>query len=140
MVYVLLGVLRTLLYIPRRAGGSQGITKPMIISPSSIYNTCLDMGLRTCIYFPYFYIYLLIIILINIYKCLFYLIKHYIFITNLWLWEYHNFITIWVFGEMITKPISDLLHYTLSYLKSLSLMKTIIISKINLWINLWITV
>jgi hypothetical protein len=56
------------------------------------------------------------------------------------LWEYHNFITIWGFGEMITKPISDLHHYTLSYLKSLSLMKTIIISKNYLWINLWITV
>ena len=40
---------------------------------------------------------------------------------------------------MITKPISDLHHYTLSFSKSLSLMKTIIISKFYLWINLWIT-
>ena len=30
---------------------------------------------------------------------------------------------------MITKPVNDLLYYTLSYYKSLSLMKTIIISK-----------
>ena len=40
---------------------------------------------------------------------------------------------------MITKPISDLHHYTLSYSKSISLMKTVINSKINLWISLWIT-
>ena len=52
---------------------------------------------------------------------------------------HNDYITIWGFGEMITKPISDLLHYTLSLYKSLSLMKTIIISKLYLWINLWIT-
>lgn len=52
---------------------------------------------------------------------------------------HNNFITIWVFGEMITKPISDMHHYTLSYYKSLSLMKSIIISKMYMWITLWIT-
>ena len=56
---------------------------------------------------------------------------------------HYDFITISIFGEMITKPISDLHHYTLSFTKSLSLMKTIIISKFYLWINLcinlWIT-
>jgi hypothetical protein len=40
---------------------------------------------------------------------------------------------------MITKPISNVLHYTLFFYNSLSLMKTIIISKFYLWINLWIT-
>jgi len=52
---------------------------------------------------------------------------------------HYDCITISIFGEMITKPISDLHHYTLSYLKSLSLMKTVIISKNYLWINLCIT-
>ena len=40
---------------------------------------------------------------------------------------------------MITKPVNDMLNYTLFISKSLSLMKTIIISKFYLWINLWIT-
>lgn len=52
---------------------------------------------------------------------------------------HYDCITISIFGEMITKPISDLLHYTLFFYNSLSLMKTIIISKFYLWINLWIT-
>jgi hypothetical protein len=45
---------------------------------------------------------------------------------------------------MITKPISDLHYYTYIFSQSLSLMKTIIISNIYLWItmciSLWITV
>ena len=53
---------------------------------------------------------------------------------------HNNFITIGGFGEMITKPISDLHHYTLFFYKSLSLMKTVINSKLYLWINLWITI
>jgi hypothetical protein len=52
---------------------------------------------------------------------------------------HYDCITICIFGEMITRLISDSSHYTLSYLKSLSLMKTVINSKMNLWINLWIT-
>ena len=136
------GITNTLLYTPEGAGYARVLRRQSLFSlvVYTMYTQSMpDMGLRTCIFFPYFYICLLIIILINIYKCLFYLIKHYIFITNLGLWEYHNFITIWGFGEMITKPISDLHHYTLYFLKSISLMKTVINSKLYLWINLWIT-
>ena len=55
-VYIVLGVLRTLLYVPPKGLATPGYYEESIIPPS-IYNTlCLDMGLRTCIFFPYFYI------------------------------------------------------------------------------------
>jgi hypothetical protein len=53
---------------------------------------------------------------------------------------HYDCITICIFGEMITRLISDSSHYTLSFIKYLSLMKTVINSKMYMWINLWITV